>query len=152
MRKLAEIDADIAALEREVRAYEDETRRLKEEITRQRRDGLSAITARRTPLNIELRERRDADALNNQHAWAGKKVTRIKKTGRPWNRKCETLFGVVETVTSKSEFPENLRRPRVGDTIVRLLKKDGTPGLKFEDLRAAPEHAGDNADQYWRLA
>ncbi len=44
-------------------------------------------------------------------------------------------YGIVEVWTSESLYPDNrATRPSLGDLVVRLLKKDGTTGLKFEDV------------------
>lgn len=43
-------------------------------------------------------------------------------------------YGVLEVCTKDSKFPENARWrvPKRGDWFVRLLKKNGEPGLTFE--------------------
>lgn len=45
--------------------------------------------------------------------------------------------GIVEIITHESEHPDNLNkysRSDIGTVVVRLLKKDGTPGRKYEVL------------------
>jgi len=67
----------------------------------------------------------------------GTKVTRMKRVGRSYLSKEEPIYGVVEAVTRETVIPENLAsysRPSVGSFIVRLLKGDGTPSKKFENL------------------
>lgn len=70
------------------------------------------------------------------HEWEGRRVFRMRARGRSWERLLpQRIEGVVETVRSDAKFADNLSRyscPSVGAVIVRLLKKDGSPGLKFE--------------------
>lgn len=153
MRKIEQIDADIAAVEREVSDYETETRRQMEELRAARRDGLAEIQRRKSTLRGEQRDRLDADALADKHEWDGRKVKRLERkfsrgfSAREISR--EMIFGVVETVTSKTTWPDNTaswRKPGIGSAIVRLLKKDGSPGVKWEMLER-----GQYADK-WELA
>lgn len=53
--------------------------------------------------------------------------------------------GRYELRTADTEFPANTgsyRLPNIGQVFIRILKKDGSPGLKFESLRAGSD---------WRL-
>lgn len=62
----------------------------------------------------------------------GTKMTREEGVGGVWSRRTETALGVLEVVTRQTEYPQNcLQRAEVGDYIVRYLKKDGKPGLKW---------------------
>jgi hypothetical protein len=69
------------------------------------------------------------------HPWDGKRVFRMVTVGRVWeNRGKKREDGLVEVVRSDSVFAGNLSpwyQPRVGQVIVRQIKKDGTPSLKF---------------------
>ncbi len=144
------IDADTAKVREEERAYEAETSRQKREIENHRCDGLGEIKRRLAALRTERTAAQDAAA--QPHEWEGCKVTRDEVKYHSWGareRSRTPLFGIVETVTSKTEFPRNSaswRRPSIGQPIVRFLKKDGSAGLKFEDLRR-----GENREQ-WKLA
>lgn len=69
------------------------------------------------------------------HEWDGRRVFRLESTR--WSGREKRIEGVVETVRSTTRFPESAarwRRPNIGSGIVRLLKKDGTAGLKFETM------------------
>lgn len=143
-RSLDAIDADLAAVEAEGRDYRAETKRLIAQVEAARRDGIDAIEARARAFKQEQRERLDVDATEAAHPWTGKKVEReeITYSRGNWTR-CETgrktLVGIVETVTSRTEFAANesrYGRPGIGAPIVRLLKKDGSPGLKYERLHS----------------
>lgn len=52
----------------------------------------------------------------------------------PWKK--TGIVAVVEVITSESQHPANAyySRAKIGDTVLRLLKKDGTPGLKYARL------------------
>lgn len=68
----------------------------------------------------------------------GKTKRYLNRTGRLVRE--ELIKGVYETVTTASKFPIGLThsRPSLGDKIIRILKADGTPSLRFEsryDLR-----------------
>lgn len=72
------------------------------------------------------------------HPWTGKRVYWMKSQGWSYERLPEKrVEGIVETYRSTSELPGNTAiysRPRIGQAIVRALKKDGTPGSRFEIL------------------
>lgn len=62
----------------------------------------------------------------------GSKVYR-DRLSRYGNHIVGTDYGIVEAVTTKTVFAANLTNtPYPGRFIVRLLKKDGTPGLGFD--------------------
>jgi hypothetical protein len=49
----------------------------------------------------------------------------------------ELAAGVFDVVTDDTVFPEGMsqyKKPRVGSYIIRLTRKDGTLGIKFEQL------------------
>lgn len=72
------------------------------------------------------------------HPWTGKRVFRMEQRGRVWERRTPIrIEGIVETVRSTTVFPENTaqwRCPGIGQPIVRLLKKDGSPSKRFEEM------------------
>lgn len=75
------------------------------------------------------------------HPMTGKAVYQMVETRR-YSFDASRLVrvdGIVETRRSTTAFPGNTadyRLPRMGDGFVRLLKKDGTPGTKFERLES----------------
>jgi hypothetical protein len=51
------------------------------------------------------------------------------------NKRLTGRRGIFEVCTPETEFAGNVgsyRRPKPGDIFIRVLKKDGTPGLAFE--------------------
>lgn len=79
------------------------------------------------------------DAATPDHEWEGRRVFRmVPGGGRAWNPRPDVREeGIVETVRQGSRFANNLSTystPRVGDVIVRSLKKDGSRALKFDRL------------------
>lgn len=79
----------------------------------------------------------EKQATSQPHEFEGKKMVRSTYVrGRYLSRLVETpIYGIFETVTSKSVFAANTpswRKPDVGSHIVRLIKKDGQPGIKWE--------------------
>jgi hypothetical protein len=128
-----------AAAGSEVRAIEkciaDEIAQASVAVRKRHEAVLVAAQQGRSAARIALTAAQDAGP---EHEWTGQRVTKLVpnwKYGRL--QSTETLTGIVETVRSTTEFAGNLPlygRPRIGDPIVRLLKKDGTPGLKFERL------------------
>lgn len=84
---------------------------------------------------------RDVKDQVPDHPWTGKRV--FKMVWAPgqhsWTRdpKSARIEGLVETVRSTTAFPGNVgsySRPRVGSPLVRLLNKDGSPGLRFDSM------------------
>lgn len=143
-RTVQEIRAELAEARTAVSLHVGETKRLiqieRDRIEAHRRPVAVTLSAKLSALNQELRDAEDRDARANRHEWDGKKVYREEKIyGRYGSgvKLIERIEGIVETVTRDTEFAENLgswRRPALGAPIVRLLKKDGTPGKKFERL------------------
>lgn len=84
-----------------------------------------------------LREHINATA---SHEWEGRKVVRTSERYKSvWATRTTTVveYGVVEVARSNTQFPANLRAwglPKLGKPFVRLLKKDGKLGLKFESF------------------
>lgn len=91
--------------------------------------------------HLKLAERAEEDerlAAAQHHPLLGKTVTRTttKRIARSW---CDVeQRGIVEVRTRDTVFPANGSSwdllPDVGQPFVRLLKADGTPGLKWERL------------------
>lgn len=122
------------------------------EVERFIRDEIEAASkAIRERYALPLRNARQArsnaiDALNDaaiiegqSHPMLGKRVLRTIRNGR-WGRgPASDQFGVVEMFSRESVLPDNFpiwRHPNMGAPIVRILKKDGTPGVKIEKLTA----------------
>lgn len=86
--------------------------------------------------------REATDAATADHEWEGRRVFRmVRPRGVNFYMRSNVPEvreeGVVETVRQTSEFAGNLSsysRPKIGDVIVRSLKKDGSPALKFDKL------------------
>lgn len=73
------------------------------------------------------------------HEWEGRKVFYVQKRIERWTRREigeDRYEGIVETVRSTTTFPANKAYglPAIGGVIVRMLKKDGSPGQKFENF------------------
>lgn len=79
-----------------------------------------------------------AEDAQPDHEWEGRRVFRMEPQGRSYQRLPDKrIEGIVETYRSTSDVPmstPSYRLPAIGEAIVRLLKKDGTPGAKFEKL------------------
>jgi hypothetical protein len=87
----------------------------------------------------------EAQALYRERAWAeqraivghpheGKKVYKTVAAGR-MGRRTEIVFGLIETRRAGTDLPANRGNwslPNMGTSFVRLLKKDGKPGLNVE--------------------
>ena len=83
------------------------------------------------------RARIAAEDATPDHEWEGRRVFVMENAGPHWNRSQKRVEGVVETVRSNTVFASNSsgwRKPAIGEPIVRMLKKDGSPALKFESF------------------
>lgn len=140
----AEGDARRAAnaLEETIRAEKD---RASSEINKRfagQRAALSAAVSDARAATI------DAKNALPDHPWTGKRVYKERDVGS-WGRKqIERLEGIVETRRSTTSFALNAKYgiPRIGEGFVRLNKKDGSTGAKFDSLSS-----GWNADEFWKL-
>ena len=84
------------------------------------------------------------------HPWTGKRVFKMQPGGgRIWERKPPVrVEGIADTWRSNSPAPANTSKwniPKIGEPIVRFLKKDGSAGAKFERLQ---NYSGGTA---WKL-
>ncbi len=71
------------------------------------------------------------------HEWEGKRVVKTITKHQRWGDRSwtEKVYGIVEVRRSDTSFPQNLASysyPDMGKPFVRLLRKDGTPGARFE--------------------
>lgn len=85
------------------------------------------------------RDVRDAKDRLPDHAWTGRRVFKMEATGPSWSRETKRVDGVVEMRRSSTPFPGNAADyslPALGEAFVRLVKKDGTPGLQFARLHS----------------
>lgn len=130
----AQLDAADRAVALVEKAMRDEVAAARVEIEARHRETVDAARAVRRAAAERLRIAKDAVP---DHPWTGKIVTKTTSEGPTWSRRVKVLIGVVETVRSDTVFPNNVRyrRPRVGDPLVRLLGKNGKPGLRFDDMR-----------------
>lgn len=64
--------------------------------------------------------------------WENKETSRFSRK-YAWEKVAD---GVMEAFTTESDGPANLRygAANVGDFVVRVLKKDGTPGARYERI------------------
>lgn len=73
------------------------------------------------------------------HPWTGKRVFHLVSRGHVWQKlQPDRVEGIVETRRAGTSFPANAAYysiPATGEGFVRLLKKDGTPGVKFDRIR-----------------
>lgn len=99
------------------------------------REALS--DAKSEAVKAEWALKKAESAAAPEHEWEGKRVKRIS-VRRSFHRSTpgEPEYGIVRTCRIDTEFPENMtwRKPRVGDAFVRLLKKDGSEGVRIASL------------------
>ncbi|WP_300573458.1 hypothetical protein [Phenylobacterium sp.] len=98
-------------------------------------DRVRAASLARRAAHVALNAAITATA---QHPWEGRRVFRLDPRGAVYGRRAPTrVEGVVEVRRTGTAFPGNAATysmPEMGDAFVRLLKKDGTPGAKFDRL------------------
>lgn len=143
----AAAEAVVKELEREIR---QEIAAATKAINEKWAERLNAANAAR----YEARKAADEAlmAKGAEHPLHGKRVSKIERkyTGNGWHRKGEDVevFGIVEVFTPQTERPANQSYglPSYGTPIVRLLKKNGAPGSKFERLCSW------NGTEQWKLA
>ncbi len=130
-------DADKAerVLQREhEQAVVEARRRVNEEF----REHLNAASSARFAAQKALDDAKIAERSADQRV--GKEMILITYRFSNYGRKRirEETRGIVEVMTPETVLPENLRygRPINGELIVRLLKKDGTPGIKIGTLHS----------------
>jgi hypothetical protein len=113
------------------------------DIHNRRSAALAAINAEMAParaaaqMSVDAALARLKAALDTtpDHPWTGRLVYSMQYSGHVWERRKKRVEGVVETMRSKTVLPKNTsdwRRPDIGAPFVRLLKKDGTLGAKFD--------------------
>lgn len=131
--------ADLEAAQAAKRAANEhrdaEVRAAKDEINARWADRLRAVHDAVYDASLALEA---AKLAAPRHPWEGQKVGKMSvvRSGSGWTRSYERklLYGIVETRTPQTEFPENVsywRLPDIGQPFVRLLKADGEPGKKF---------------------
>ena len=132
---LREASSALLKIENDIR---DEKISAAREIDQRRRSELVAARDVLSAANASLQEALDAQP---PHEWDGRRVFRVETKCARWSRVVISMTrheGVVETRRGFTQFPGNTARynlPMMGAGFVRLLKKDGTPGLKFESLQ-----------------
>lgn len=134
-----EAKAALRVVEQELSALDKVIRQEKEAaasaITERYADRRSALLARLSAARADHVKAQDATP---DHEWTGRRVYKMVSQGRHWERRPQKrVEGIVETMRSTTALPSNTasyRRPYIGAAIVRLLKKDGTPGAAFDML------------------
>lgn len=115
---------------------DDKVRAARAEIEAAHREATDAASAAAMSARATLQQVKDATP---DHPWTGKRVFKMVRQGRSYeNRPAARIDGVVETVRSQTPFPANTglySRPPVGAPLVRLLTKDGSPGVRFDSMR-----------------
>lgn len=139
---LEECEAALAEAQVALRAVEarigEEKRAAAAKIDAAHRERLAEAQAAVNVANAALRSANDQAP---DHPWTGRRVYRMVRRGRSWERLPDKREeGVVETMRSFTRLPDNTasyRRPGVGKPFVRLLKANGEPGTRFETFGAA---------------
>lgn len=125
--------------ERDQKIY-DQVESLQEEVHAEYRDRMNAAHEECVAARAELDAAKLADA---KPKWpVGTVVCAWKQRTEGWMQRPTGEWkviakGVMEIITAESEHPDSLNkysRASIGDVVVRLLKKDGTPGKKYESL------------------
>ena len=119
--------------ERQVNMWSDEaTKRIRDEHQPHLNDLRRIKNERQAALVALL----DEQAVTAPHEFEGKRMMRMAwETAYVRARRQFPIYGMFETVTSKSVFAQNTpswRKPAVGSHIVRLVLKTGLPGIKYE--------------------
>lgn len=113
-------------------AIREATSRIREEYRERRNDAAQAVRAAETAYDAA----KIAEASNNP--MVGKKVMLIERVPvSRWSSKFrdEITYGIVEVKTRETILPANIARgPANGVCFVRLLKKDGSVGVKIANL------------------
>lgn len=104
----------------------------------------AGASGRAVPVGARVEEWRKKEVGGWRKEWTNQLVA----TGRR---------GIVEVFTPQSEYPDNRgawRRPRIGDFVIRLLKKDGSPSkdvISLHDTDCLPRNQY-GACEEWRLS
>lgn len=98
---------------------------------------LDNLRQTKNDLQAALIALQDLQAIIEPHEFEGKRMTRTVWESGGYRRggRQVPIYGIFETVTSKSVFAQNTpswRKPAVGSHIVRLVLKTGLPGVKYE--------------------
>ena len=143
MDKMTSLKEAVSEAERRHYAIKDEMR----DAIREAEARVRATFADR--MNESLREVSDAKCALQQHIdatasheWEGKRVVRVEQLYGNHSRipyKTVVEYGFVEVRRSGTVFPDNAkyRMPAMGEPFVRLEKKDGMIGMRFERFNSA---------------
>ena len=103
---------------------------------------VDALLAAKQEVLTAKRAKEDAAVASASHPWIGKRVVRkVAKysRGTSWRSTFlgyENEYGIVKIWDRRAETGgKTWGLPKPGDPYVRLLKKDGTEGKKFSELR-----------------
>ncbi len=136
-----------AASDRDYIEWDTETERLAREaayaVRSARRDEATRLSRIRQEAFVAMRDAENAAVT--PHEWNGKRVVfreeiRNRWSSMPTGKFRDPIYGVVETYKHGAALPENvswrLSRMQPGTPFIRLLKKDGTVGLKVAEFES----------------
>jgi hypothetical protein len=127
----------IAALRTELCALDGVIREEKNAVIDKYSDARYEILRKQGAAKQALQDAETAAVV--PHKYEGEKVFQ-QLPHRSWEHPKDPIFGVIQTYTPDMPLPDNMAgymKPRIGETVVRLLKKNGEPGLKINRLSAA---------------
>ncbi len=146
----AEIIEKVAPLIQEAKSIEAE---INKRIYAKYEDEIKVLQHNANEIEKELNSLKVMDSSKMWYA-PGTVVERWKNIGRSngvnWVRTGQK--GIVEIYEQGSPMPDNIGRysyPEIGNIIVRLLKKDGSPGLKFERISSKWNNELTYEKDYW---
>lgn len=112
---------------------------IKREVNAKYADRIKAAAEAETAANKAIEAERERLALAAPQYPIGTRFELWKNPNR-WlsgSAKPSGEFGIFEIITSASKHPANAAsysRASIGTPVIRPLKKDGTPGLKYEQF------------------
>ena len=122
----------IAALSTELRALDEVVREERRAVIDKYSDACHEILRKQGAAKQALQDAEAAAVV--PHKYEGEKVFQ-QRSHRSWETPKEPVFGIIQTYTPGVLLPDNTAnyaKPRIGSVIVRLLKKNGKPGLKID--------------------
>lgn len=126
------IDAE-RQFERQLNMWVDEARK---RVRDEHLPHLGNLRRTKSELLAALIALQDEQTVTKPHEFEGKRMTRMAwETAYVRARRQYPIYGIFETVTSKSVFAQNTpswRKPAVGSHIIRLVLKSGSTGIKYE--------------------
>jgi hypothetical protein len=129
---MTELEQKLADAEKERARLRDAHRAERREMEERQSEELHPLADRISELAAQVDAERSIAA---GHPHEGKRVWREENIYSPWGSRVidtKRVTGVVEVWRVGSAPVRGSRRPSIGSVIVRLLKKDGTPGQTWE--------------------